>query len=387
MVVAAGLQGHAVAALVHQRDAALPGHALADAGDGDAGAAGDARHVLAGVLRGGEQQLVVFAAGEGALEVAGAGHPREGGRQGHSRRVHHGAGAAGLADVAQVLGEAVAHVHHGVGQALPGQQHAGLHARRGVVVPPHQVVPVARGHPGPRVRKQRQPQRRIPQGAGDVDVVSHPGAGARDRPVRRLAGEEHVDGEPVGGAGVAPHQRDALLGRQCLDAVDEGRGLPRVDVRKSQGEEEERRTPAHGGDVAQAGGEGLVSEVLHRDPLAVEVDAFDEQIRGEQQRVAGGGHPGGIVADAEPYPAPARGVPLDQVDEPEFSQVAESHGRRRVFLAGERAGRSSSRPSRQVMESRRATMRSPAPSCPVRSWGGSAAPFSWPSRWFRIRVP
>ena len=54
--------------------------------------------------------------------------------------------------------------------------------------------------------------------------------------------------------------------------------------------------------------------------------ALDEKIRGEQKRVVGGGDPGGVVADAETHAARSRGLPLDQVDEPELSQIPKFHG-------------------------------------------------------------
>jgi hypothetical protein len=68
-----------------------------------------------------------------------------------------------------------------------------------------------------------------------------------------------------------------------------------------------------------------VTKIEQRSPTQVEVDGFDQKIRGYQGRIVLIYDPCGIIADADPNATPGTGLLTNSLDETEFSEAAEFH--------------------------------------------------------------
>ena len=158
---------------------------------------------------------------------------------------------------------------------------------------------------------QPRPAAAAPTLPGDVEVVAGAPAPARQHvPRAREPGDGDVDHQRARAiADVAAGQRDARVGRQRQESVDERVHLPGRAVRRQrQREQRQPRRAAHRRDVGEVHGERLPADVARRAEPAIEVDAFDEAVGGEDlQRAALGLHHRRIVADADEQPRRRRG--------------------------------------------------------------------------------
>ncbi len=238
---------------------------------------------------GGEDQLVVIAAGEHAVafELAVAERSQRG-RARNALEVERRAHLRALEDVAEVARQPVGDVDRGVREAP--QALAELDPRLGLVQPPRRGFDFG----------MLEPKCGATELARDPDVVARQGGAAIHRHAgRHFAERDDADRAQRRARGVAADQLDA----EAIGEREEARGKLfqpfRLGRRNAEGEKRPARRRAHGGKVGKVHGERLVPERARRG-VRQEMLSFDEHVGGDgelEARVRA--HQRAIVADTE----------------------------------------------------------------------------------------
>ena len=184
-----------------------------------------------------------------------------------------------------------------------------------------------------------QARRRCPERSGDQDGVARPGPAAAERRAGHAPDEGDREDDAAGRrAGVAPDERHAVL----LGHVQEP-GVELVDVRhgevrgQREGQQRQPGLPAHGGDVGDVDRDRLGADVAKRGGGPAEVDALEQGVRRQEERLPAPGHRGRVIPDADQDVGPGRRQPAAEPgDEPPLAELRQrGAGRPRVrVLAG-----------------------------------------------------
>ena len=249
--------------------------------------------------RHGADDLEIVAAGERGLEHRRVG--RDGGLRGvrerHARNVDLGGDLRHAAELGEIAGQPVRHVHRGGGMRAHGFGQGIARLRQQIAR--HEMVALRVAERPGRAFTQHQPERGIADAAGDEDEIARARTGAAHHGARRHAAD-HGDGNhdrPGRAVGVAAEQRAAEgfgIGAQALRERREP-GLADVLRQRERDEEAERRR-ALGREIRQVHAQRLLR---HRvgGILGEKVDAADDGVglehdvaarrRGEESRVVG----------------------------------------------------------------------------------------------------
>lgn len=89
-------------------------------------------------------------------------------------------------------------------------------------------------------------------------------------------------------------------GQESVEKAVQEVGIARGGFWKREGEESCERSGAHGGEIAEAAGEGAMTDGGGGVPIAAEVTAFQGEVGSNEELVTGGWlEDGAVVADAE----------------------------------------------------------------------------------------
>lgn len=204
----------------------------------------------------------------------------------------------------EVSGEAVADVDTGSGQAA---------AKKGCTDretwPREEVGMIARGLGVTEFAREGSEggelSGRSAEAAGAIEEVSWVCGGAAERTTHGSGAEEDDVGENVIGrrfGGVPARQRNferAGEGEKTIEEAVEPTLVTREGAGQCEGKEGRCGVCAHGGEVAQAAGEGTVSNGQRGMPVTAKVAAFEGEIGCDEDLVLWWGlEDGAVVADA-----------------------------------------------------------------------------------------
>ena len=144
------------------------------------------------------------------------------------------------------------------------------------------------------------------EGAGAVEEVAGMGAKAAERAACGGGTDEDDVGEDDVGRrlrGVTAGERDVVGGGEGEEAVEKTIEPARVagdGFRHGEGEECGEGLGSHGGEIAEAAGQGAMADGGWAMPVAAKVAIFEGEVGGDEQLVAVGWfEDGAVVADAE----------------------------------------------------------------------------------------
>ena len=113
---------------------------------------------------------------------------------------------------------------------------------------------------------------------------------------------------------------NAREGEQAVEKAIEPAGVARGGYGESEGEKCRERSGSHGSEIGEAAGQGAVADGGRGVPGAAKVAAFEAEVGGDEEFVAGRrGEDGAVVADAEADGAGGCGAGTDALDEEEFT--------------------------------------------------------------------
>ena len=140
-------------------------------------------------------------------------------------------------------------------------------------------------------RQTLESEQRAAEPPGYVQPVSRSGAAASERfSPRRRAGYGHIGRKKIGAGDVSADQRKTVEPMLAGGRSHAPHELPQraadAPLRKSQGQEKVKRTPAHRRDIAQRAHERLASQHPQRMPASDEVLIFKNLIGCQQQLLA-----------------------------------------------------------------------------------------------------
>ncbi len=285
------------------------------------GAAGRGGDGFATVGSGGEDELVVVAAGEQAFALQRFALAGEIGAARQGVDLDHRADAGAPQHVAEIAGQAIGNVDGAAGDAdeRPAEGDPGRRLLHRPANPRERIA----GH-GDRAAQHLEREAGVAERAADPEIVAGARARAKQRrPARDLAEGRDRDRQRAA-RGVAADQLAVVPLGQRQQAAGEGREERLVGRGQGQRQREGERPGAACGQVAQVHRQRLVPQALGRDGRD-EVPALDQHVARDRERHARcDREQGAVVADAE------RGTAhrLREVAGDEFELAEQGHGRR-----------------------------------------------------------